>query len=117
MSSWHIGNKEVASLTIGNKEIQSIVRVSDSKVLYEKAPQYSISLVSDKATASTGETVTFTATLLDGNNQPVSGETVTFTDGTNTLGTGTTNASGICSVSYSWNNTNTLYIQDRKSVV
>lgn len=74
---------------------------------------YNIVLSTSKTSANIGESVTFTATVKRSNNNPVSGETVTFKDIENNvvLGTATTNASGVCSVSYSWNHSDSLYIQ------
>ena len=47
------------------------------------------------------ETCTLTATVLDTNNQAVSGETVTFYNGSTSMGTATTNASGVATKTYS----------------
>ena len=108
--SWNINNKTVQSLHIGNKEIQTIERISDGVIIYQRTPVYELTLTSDKVTASTGETVTFSATLtLDG--VTVSDETVTFTDGTNTLGTSTTNSNGVATLTYSWNTDSNLSIK------
>ena len=53
-----------------------------------------VTITSDKSTVTTGGTVTFTATVLDQNDDPLSGETVTFKRGPTVLGTDTTDASG-----------------------
>ena len=47
------------------------------------------------------ETCTLSATVLDSNNQGVSGETVTFYNGSTSIGTGTTNSSGVATKTYS----------------
>src|SRR5258708_21935295 len=57
-----------------------------------------------------GQTVTFTATVTvnsPGTGTVPSGETVTFKDGATSLGTGTTNASGVATVSTSSLNAST----------
>ena len=61
----------------------------------------SITLSCDKPIMMTGETATITATVLDANDNPCVGETVSFevVDGED-LGTATTDSSGECSVSY-----------------
>lgn len=43
--SWTIGNKTVQSLTINNKEVQSIERLSDNKIIYEKEEVVKVDLV------------------------------------------------------------------------
>ena len=53
-----------------------------------------LSLVVSSGTVSVGEAVTCTATVLD-DDTPVSGVSVSFYDGTTSLGTGTTNSSGV----------------------
>jgi hypothetical protein len=60
----------------------------------------SLSLVSQSNPASSGQTVTFTATL-GGYFNMVSGETVTFFDASNSIGTATLNGSGTASFSTS----------------
>ena len=57
----------------------------------------STGLTSSQNPSTVGQSVTFTATVAataPGSGVPASGETVTFKDGSTTLGTGTTNASG-----------------------
>ena len=56
-------------------------------------------LTSSKTTMSTSDTATLTATVLD-NTTAISGITVTFKEGTTTLGTGITNSSGVATYSY-----------------
>ena len=53
------------------------------------------SLTASSQSFVVGGSVTFTATLLDNELSGVSGVTITFKDGTTTLGTGTTNSSGV----------------------
>ena len=81
VSTWDINNKRVKSLHINNKEIKSMVRVSDSAILYQNQPDnYLLTLTSDKDILSYAdhESATLTATLTN-NSVPVSGETVVFT--------------------------------------
>jgi len=62
------------------------------------------SLASSVNPSAFGQSVTFTASVtvnLPGTGNVPSGETVTFKDGTTTLGTGTTNASGVATFSTS----------------
>ena len=89
------------SVVIGNKEVQSIVRVSDGAVLYQKAASHSYALVFSSATYQTDSSgdVTVSVTLTD-NGSPVSGQTVSFSDGTS-LYTGITNNSGIATLTLS----------------
>jgi len=95
VSTWSIGGKTVQSLVINNKEVQSIVRNSDGKVLYEKASahNYSISFGQSSYTA-TGGACTISCTLLD-NGSPVSGATVTVTGSDSSLYTSITNSLGV----------------------
>ena len=91
-----------SSVVIGNKEVQSIVRVSDGAVLYQKAPSHSYALAFSSAsyqTDSSGD-VTVSVTLTD-NGVAVSGETVSFSDGSSVY-TGITNNLGVasCNLNY-----------------
>ena len=63
----------------------------------------SISLSADKSVLSyyDGESATLSATVLDANSQPCSGETVEFFNGSTSMGTATTNSSGIATKTYS----------------
>ena len=63
----------------------------------------SVSLTSDKSVLSAydSEYATLTATVLDQSSNPMSGETVTFYKGSTSIGTATTNSSGIATKSYS----------------
>ena len=62
----------------------------------------SMTLTSDKSILSyaDGESATLTATVLDSNSQGVSGETVEFFAGSTSLGTATTNSSGVATKTY-----------------
>ena len=60
-----------------------------------------LTLTSDKTSASTGETVTLTATLVDVNGNPVNGATVVFMEGSSTLYSGITDSAGKVNYSYS----------------
>jgi len=57
-----------------------------------------ISLTSSANPAKVGESITFSATLKNGFGAAIPNETITFTDGATSLGTGTTNASGVATV-------------------
>ena len=59
-----------------------------------------VSLVSDKASCTLGDNVGLTATVLDQNDAPMSGETVTFKLNGNSIGTGVTDSNGEASLSY-----------------
>lgn len=105
--TWTIGNKTVASLTINNKEVQSIVRSSDNVILYEKPftgpTPSSITLVSNQSILAynNSESATLTATVKDANNTVIEGATVEFYKGSTSLGTSTTNSNGIATKTYS----------------
>lgn len=66
----------------------------------EKLPT-TTSLAVSSSTVSVGTSVTFTATVLDEDDEPVEGLTVTFKDGGSSLGTGTTNSSGVATLTSS----------------
>lgn len=102
MASWDIESKTVESLTIGNKQVQSIVRTDNDDVIYE-AILYTISFTANKQTVNIGDTVTFTMTVHDFYDDPVIGEPVVFSDGTSTLDTVNTNNNGIASFTYTTN--------------
>jgi len=108
VSSWSIGGKTVESLVINNKEVQSIVRVSDGAVLYQKAASHSYALAFSSATYQTDSSgdVTVSVTLTD-NGVPVSGETVSFSDGSSVY-TGITNNNGVASLNYNCQANKTL---------
>ena len=95
------------SVVINNKEVQSIVRVSDGAVLYQKAASHSYALAFSSATYQTDSSgdVTVSVTLTD-NGVPVSGETVNFSDATSVY-TGITNNLGVatCTLNYLNNGT------------
>ena len=90
-----------SSVVINNKEVQSIVRVSDGAVLYQKAQSHSYALAFSSATYQTDSSgdVTVSVTLTD-NGVAVSGETVSFSDGSSVY-TGITNNSGIATLTLS----------------
>lgn len=97
-----------SSVVIGNKEVQSIVRVSDGAVLYQKAASHSYALAFSSATYQTDSSgdVTVYVTLTD-NGVPVSGETVNFSDATSVY-TGITNNNGVASLNYNCQANKTL---------
>ena len=96
------------SVVIGNKEVQSIVRVSDGAVLYQKAASHSYAIAFSSATYQTDSSgdVTVSVTLTD-NGVPVSGETVSFSDGSSVY-TGITNNNGVASLNYNCQANKTL---------
>ena len=59
-----------------------------------------LTVTSSSSTLVLDGTVTISATLKDSSNVAISGATVTFKEGTTTLGTGTTNSSGIATYTY-----------------
>ena len=97
-----------SSVVIGNKEVQSIVRVSDGAVLYQKAASHSYALAFSSATYQTDSSgdVTVYVTLTD-NGVPVSGESISFSDGSS-LYTGITNNNGVASLNYNCQANKTL---------
>lgn len=106
--SWTIGGKTVKSLTIGNKEIQTITRVSDGAILYQKSTSptptpasISVTATKDVLSKHHSDTSTLTATVLDEDNNACVGETVTFKNGSTVLGTDTTDANGQAEYTYS----------------
>ena len=60
----------------------------------------SVSLTSSSASITTLESATLSATVLDQSSQPMQGETVTFYDGQTSLGTATTNSSGVATKTF-----------------
>jgi hypothetical protein len=60
-----------------------------------------LTLTSDKTSASTGETVTLTATLVDINGNAVNGATINFMEGNTTLYSGITDSTGKLTYTYS----------------
>ena len=70
-----------------------------------------LTLTSNKTSASTGETVTLTATLVDINGNAVNGATVVFMEGTSTLYSGITNSLGAISYNYSSSSGGTKSLQ------
>ena len=66
----------------------------------------SISLTSDKSilSYSDSETATLSATVLDSSNNPLSGVTVTFYNGSTSMGTSNTNSNGVATKQYASSN-------------
>ena len=103
----------LSNLTVGNYAFKTVYEGDDvyanvtsttRNVTVTAAPAPdSITLTADKSILSyaDSESATLTATVLDSNNSPVSGETVTFYNGSTSMGTATTNASGVATKSYS----------------
>lgn len=103
---WTINNKTVQSLHIGNKEIQTIERISDGAIIYQRSgggtpTSISVSTTKDILSKRHSDTSTLTATVLDANNNPCNGETVTFKKDSTVLGTDTTDANGEAEYTYS----------------
>lgn len=96
------------SVVIGNKEVQSIVRVSDGAVLYQKAQTHSYALSWSSASyTATGGSCTITCTLTD-NGSPVSGATVSVSGSDGSLYSGITNSSGVATFTVSSNNSGNI---------
>lgn len=96
-----------SSVVIGGKEVQSIV-TSNGGVLYQKSSpspstvsSISLSSSSNILSAYHSESATLTATATDNNSNPVANATVEFFNGSTSLGTSTTNSSGVATKSYS----------------
>ena len=104
-----INNKEVKGLRINGKEVKSISK--NNEIIYElsnggsvvQPTPSSVSLTIDKSILSyvDNETATLTATVLDSNDDPIENVTVTFYNDSTSMGTATTNASGVATKSYS----------------
>lgn len=95
---------DAKTLTIGNKEVQSIKRVPDNAVLYEKPSIVSeITLLTDKSILSAydNEQATLTAVVVDSDLNPVENVQVEFFKGSTSIGTSTTNSTGEASKVYS----------------
>ena len=107
--SWTINNKTVNGLYINNKEVQSIVRNSDGKVLYEKASAHNYSLAFNQAsyqTDSNGQAI-LSLTLLD-NNVAVSGATISITGSDGSVYSCITNQLGVGSVTVNYQSNVTI---------
>ena len=96
-----------SSVYIGGKEVQSIV-TSNGGVLYQKSSpspstvsSISLSSSSNILSAYHSESATLTATATDSNSNPVENATIEFFNGSTSLGTSTTNSSGVATKSYS----------------
>ena len=109
MINWTIGNKAVNSLTINNKEVRSIVRVSDGTTIYQKPSTPvvtvgSIVLTTTKNALSykDGEYSDITATVYDNSATPqvMPNQQVVFKKGSTVLDTKTTNVNGECTYRY-----------------
>ena len=85
-----VSSKTVEDFTTYNSSLS----YEDSFYTMEFRSPITLSLVVSSGTVSVGEAVTCTATVLD-DDTPVSGVSVSFYDGTTSLGTGTTNSSGV----------------------
>ena len=85
-----VSSKTVEDFTVYNSSLS----YEDSFYTMEFRSSITLSLVVSSGTVSVGEAVTCTATVLD-DDTPVSGVSVSFYDGTTSLGTGTTNSSGV----------------------
>lgn len=57
-----------------------------------------ITLIADTYSINYGDTVTLTATVKDQHNQAITGATVTFKNGSTSIGTGTTNSNGVATL-------------------
>ena len=95
------------SVVIGNKEVQSIIG-PNGEVFYQKPVSHNYALTWSSATYQTDSSgdVTVSVTLTD-NGVPVSGESVSFSDGSS-LYTGITNNLGVASVSLNYHSNGTV---------
>lgn len=109
MTTWNIGNKAINSLTINNKEVRSIVRVSDGVTIYQKPSTPvvtvgNIELIGTKSILSSynNEYSDITATVYDDSAipQPIANQQVVFKNGSTVLATETTGPNGECTYRY-----------------
>jgi hypothetical protein len=89
----------------GSSTYSSVTSSTGSIVVSDVPPVpvvTSVSLTADKSILSyaDSESATLSATVLDDNDDPMEGETVEFFKGSTSLGTATTNSSGIATKSY-----------------
>ena len=87
----------------GSSTYSSVTSSTGSIVVSDVPPVVaSVSLSADKSILSYygSESATLSATVLDDNDSPMEGETVEFFKGSTSLGTATTNSSGIATKSY-----------------
>lgn len=82
------------TITVSSNNVSNAVTITDNQSGGSTPSSISISATKDVLSAYHGDTCTLTATVLDNNNNPCSGETVTFKNGSTVLGTDTTDANG-----------------------
>ena len=100
VSSWSVGSFTCTASCQGVSSSGITVTVAD---VPPTPVVTSVSLTSDKSILSAydSESAVLSATVLDGSSNPMSGETVTFYKGSTSIGTATTNSSGVATKSYS----------------
>jgi len=102
--SWlSAGTYDVKAVFVGESTFNSVDSSTTTLTITSPTPVTdSISLTSDKSILSyaDSESATLSATVLDSNDDPVSGETVEFFNGSTSMGTATTNASGVATKVY-----------------
>src|SRR5690606_17220721 len=95
---WQTMGFTFQALKLGNKEIVYVDDITSDVVdEIDPADQRTVTVVAASTAETVGNTVSVTATVRDGYNNVVTGETVTFTTGANgtvTPGSGVTDGSG-----------------------
>lgn len=103
LSNLTVGSYSFKTTYEGSDVYQNVTSSTKSITVTAAPEPDSISLTSNKSILSyaDSESATLTATVLDDNNNPLEGETVTFYNGSTSMGTATTNSSGVATKSYS----------------
>ena len=91
----------------------------DSSNASTPIPVDSVNLVSNKSilSAYNNETATLTATVLDGDSQPISSVSVEFFNGSTSLGTANTNSSGVATKTYTANGSGDISVTAKCGLV
>ena len=102
ISNLAVGSYAFKTTYEGSDVYQSVTSSTLNVTVSNIVPD-SISLTSDKSILSyaDSESATLSATVLDSNDDPIENVTVTFYNGSTSMGTATTNASGVATKSYS----------------
>ena len=88
------------TITASSNGASNSVTITDNPSGSSTPTSISVSATKDTLSAYHNETSTLTATVLDNNDNPVSGQTVTFKNGSTTLGTDTTDSNGEAEYTY-----------------
>ena len=94
------GTHSITASYFGDNEDSSSISNAVSVVVTQSAGATTTTLTASAALVTPGQSVTFTATVAPQSGSNVPTGTVTFLDGTTTLGEGTLNASGVATFSY-----------------